>query len=52
MKASMIPRGGWAASALWAFAIASETIMAYALDGARKDWSATLRDLTIRSMDA
>ncbi|MFI5378425.1 MAG: HesA/MoeB/ThiF family protein [Tepidisphaerales bacterium] len=37
---------------LLAVAIASETVMAFALEGVRRDWSATLRDLSIRSMDA
>ena len=36
---------------LLAVAIASETVMAFALEGVREDWSATLRDLAIRSLD-
>ncbi|MGA2496965.1 MAG: ThiF family adenylyltransferase [Tepidisphaeraceae bacterium] len=36
---------------LLAVAIASETIMTFALEGVRKDWSATLRDLAIRSLE-
>lgn len=34
-----------------ATAIASEAVMAYVADGTRKDWSATLRDLTVRPME-
>ncbi len=36
---------------LLATAITSETVMEFALSGIRKDWSATLRDLALRSMD-
>jgi molybdopterin/thiamine biosynthesis adenylyltransferase len=37
---------------LLAVAIASETIMSFALDGRRRAWSATLRDLSIRPANA
>lgn len=34
-----------------AIAIASETVMAFSLESVRRDWSATLRDLSIRPME-
>jgi molybdopterin/thiamine biosynthesis adenylyltransferase len=37
---------------LLAVAIASETLMAYVLDGHRRNWSVTLRDLAITPLDA
>src|SRR4051794_14652525 len=36
---------------LLAVAVASETLMAFAMDGRRLEWSATLRDFAIRPVD-